>query len=991
MSDTLKITAPFKYKAFLSYSHRDAEWGDWLHKSLETYRIPRRLVGTPGPDGPRPARFYPVFRDREELPTAHDLNEQIKAALEQSANLIVIGSPNSAASRWVNEEILAFKRLGRENRIQTLIVSGHPTAEDEPSLEELASRTGAAARGAPLPQASFPRALKFKLGKDGSLSGERAHPLAADARPEGDGREHAKLKLIAGLLGLGFEELRQRDAEARRARLRLQVAGVAAIVFVIVGLIFYYQRESNIDARAALFVAQAQGELFQRDYAKAEIAAAEALTYRDNADTRKLLLAARLGGISTVARSTQGLASELNVFSSDGDLVAAVAKGSAGAPVTISIMSPIDHNQLWRIALPAAAGVPDSIAFSERSGTGRRIALGWPEHNAASFHVGVWTLKDGAAAMPYGELTTETPAGRHSKRIPSLAFAPQHSWLATGSEDGKLTLWDLSGERPHLIWEQDGTHAPDVHGIAFNQDGTLLASGGGDYLAKVWKTSDMTGAAYDPAAPYKPHTIEPLYVLTGHIDSVFVVAFSPDGHRIATGGYDRTIRIWDFNLVLPDADKHPQPQTVATLSGHEGTIFALSFSADGKLLTSGASDGAVDLWDASAGRLLDKFKPEDGIVRSVATPKFDHGVHIGSEGGWSVWSVGGSSLVKRLWNGGATVGILAFDPTGEYLAGSGGGDDGRVRVWDRSYRLVHLLDPVSPADYTDGIAFSPDGRWIVSGGTNNVIHVWDRTQPGWAKVATDDKVLAHGGAVWGLCFDPKGKWLASSNQSPDVEIKRWDPANWTLIDKTPELQDSVYALVCDPAGNRIVAGDSKARVTVLDAKDLRSTESVINVRQGEVNVWSLSLMASPHAILSGNSDGYVRRWVPKDAGWPGTGKDEQIATSPADAKVNPTINSVAYDAKLGWVAAGGVGPSVEIYDKDLHHLRSLSGHDGTIWWVTFDPQGTRLAYGGLDGIVRVVNLDAMLRLDTDSPTDIYRATQQETGLSVNGDKIVRLE
>ncbi len=143
MSDIPKSAGPFKYKAFLSYSHRDAVWGGWLHKALEEYRIPRRLVGTPGPDGPRPARFYPVFRDREELPTAHDLNEQIRDALEQSAYLIVICSPNSASSRWVNEEILAFKRLGRENRIQTLVVDGHPTAEDEPSLEELATRTGA--------------------------------------------------------------------------------------------------------------------------------------------------------------------------------------------------------------------------------------------------------------------------------------------------------------------------------------------------------------------------------------------------------------------------------------------------------------------------------------------------------------------------------------------------------------------------------------------------------------------------------------------------------------------------------------------------------------------------------------------------------------------------------------------------------------------------------------------------------------------------------
>ncbi|MEI9994233.1 MAG: TIR domain-containing protein [Rhizomicrobium sp.] len=1012
MSDIPKDGVPYKYKAFLSYSHRDADWGDWLHKALETYPIPRRLVGTPGPDGPRPARFYPVFRDREELPTAHDLNEQIKVALQQSANLIVIGSPNSAASRWVNEEILAFKRLGRENRIQTLVVSGHPTAEDEPSLEELAERTGAAARGAALPQASFPRALKFKLGKDGNLSGERTHPLAADARPEGDGREHAKLKLIAGLLGLGFEELRRRDAEAKRARLRLQFAGALAVVAVILGVIFYFLRANTLDARSSQFIAEAGSELFQRDYAKAEIAAAEALTYRDTDAARKLLLAARLGGVSSVARSAKDLTSELNVFSSDGGVVAAVTRGASG--VTISVLSPSDKKLLWRITLPSAAGVPDSIAFSEHKYGNRQIAAAWPENDAKTFHVGVWNLPDGRPTGQMRELTTGTETGRHDKRIPSMAFSPGRPWLATGGEDSKLMLWDLSLERPRLIWEQDNTHFPDVHGIAFNADGTLLASAGGDYLANIWKTVDMTGANYDPHAPYEAHTIKPVFTLTGHNDSVFVVAFGPDGcHltpasnqvtppgdkppapltfdggcKIASGGYERTIRIWDLTQL-----KDNQPQTVATLSGHDGTILALAFSDDGKFLTSGASDGAADLWDATAGRLLDKFKPDDEAVRSVSTPRFETGVHIGSEKGWSVWSVQGSSLVARLWNGSATIGVLAFDPTGEFLAASGVNDDGRIRVWNRSNRLVYLLDPGAPGEYINGVVFSPDRRWIVAGGGKGTIHVWDRTKPGWQKVPGTEDVMKHGGFVWGLCFDSRSSQLASSNQSPDVKIKRWRTSDWSMIDQTKpgQLVDSVYALVCDPVSGRIVAGDSKARVAVRDA-GLGTTAETINVTQGEVNVWSLALADTPHSILSGNSDGHVYRWVPPDAGWAGPNKGEKIGTSSDDAKVNPTINSVAYDAKHGWVAAGGVGPSVELYDiKDLHHLRSLSGHDGTIWWVTFDPQGTRLAYGGLDGIVRVVDLEAMLRLDTDSPADIYRDSQRETGLTVEGDTILRLK
>jgi eukaryotic-like serine/threonine-protein kinase len=124
----------FKYVAFISYSHLDKKWGDWLHRALESYRVPRRLVGTAGRDGPVPRRLFPVFRDREELPTAADLGEQINDALANSACLIVVCSPNSAKSIWVNQEILTFKRMGRDNRILAIIVDGEPNASDKTGL-----------------------------------------------------------------------------------------------------------------------------------------------------------------------------------------------------------------------------------------------------------------------------------------------------------------------------------------------------------------------------------------------------------------------------------------------------------------------------------------------------------------------------------------------------------------------------------------------------------------------------------------------------------------------------------------------------------------------------------------------------------------------------------------------------------------------------------------------------------------------------------------
>jgi WD40 repeat protein len=972
---------PSKYKAFLSYSHRDKPWGDWLHKALESYRVPKRLVGTAGRDRAVPAKLFPIFRDREELSSSSDLNDQIKTALEQSAYLVVICSPHSANSHWVNEEILAFKRMGRENCILALIVEGEPYAADKAGMDAGLE--------------CFPLGLKYKLGPDGDQSAVRAEPLAADARREGDGKENAKLKLVAGLLGIGYDTLKQREVEARRARARVWAAAVAAVAVSFFGVIAYFLIGQTRDANAARFVAEARGDFSQRDYARAEIAAAEALTYRDTPEIRELLSLARLGGVSSVARSAKAPRSELNIFSRDGDVVATVLKSGTSAGITVVIAYPDQHKELWRIVLPATTEVPDSMAFSELVGDMRRIAIAWPDRASSTLiHVGVWDLARGKAAGRFRELLSSTdPAlGRHTKRILSLAFHPSKPWIATSGEDGKICLWDLSLDQPKLIWEKVGAHYPDVNGIAFNADGSLLASGGGDYLVKVWKISDIVGAKYDARAPTKAPAVEPLYTLTGHNDSIFAVAFSPDGHRLASGGYDRTIRIWDFNLTAKDDTGKPQPQTVATLSGHEGTIFALAYSDDGKLLLSGASDEAARLWDAMVGRQMYKFTPDDGIIRSVSVSAFDEGVHLGGEHGWSLWSMRGGALVAPLWNGGTTVGAIAFDPTGQYLAAGGGGNDTKIRVWDRSYHLAHVLDPQSPGEYVNGIAFSADERWLAAAGGNQVIHIWDRKN-GWNQIYPANKdTLRHDGPIWGLCFDPQNKWLASSNESrstpQNVRIRRWNLGDWSLEDESERLDDQVYALACDAGGKYLVSGDSSARVTVWQTDPLRPTTSTINVHQGEADVWSVAIGNSPHAILSGNSDGHIYRWVPDEPGWTDTRRGEKVSTSDEDAKVNPTINSVAYNQRNGWVAAGGVGPSVEIYDSNLHKIRSLRGHDGTIWWVTFDPQGSRLAYGGLDGILRVIDIEQMNRLDTDPPKKLYQESQQLTGLSVEDGKIV---
>src|SRR5437763_8309439 len=197
-------TGACAYRAFISYSHRDKAVATRLHRTVESYRIPAKLVGTVTPVGKVPKRLAPVFRDRDELPASADLGGELTAALKRSMFLMVICSPASAKSHWVDQEILNFKRMHGDSRVLALIVGGTPYGSDMPGRED---------------EECFPRSLRFKLGPDGELSDTPAEPIAADIRTDGDGRRLAYLKLIAGLTGVKLADLVQRETQRRMQRL----------------------------------------------------------------------------------------------------------------------------------------------------------------------------------------------------------------------------------------------------------------------------------------------------------------------------------------------------------------------------------------------------------------------------------------------------------------------------------------------------------------------------------------------------------------------------------------------------------------------------------------------------------------------------------------------------------------------------------------------------------------------------------------------------
>jgi hypothetical protein len=204
-----------RYRAFISYSHVDTNWAKWLHRALESFVIDKDLVGRKTAAGKVPKTLRPIFRDRDDFIAGDMLSEQTPEALNASNALVVICSPASAKSRFVDEEIRLFKSRQPDRQVIPIIVGGTP---NDPQDE------------------CFSSGLKFKVSPKGEITDVPDEPLAADVREHGDGKNLALAKVVAGLLGLPADDVFRRAERARRRRRRVLI-GVAAATILIMSLL----------------------------------------------------------------------------------------------------------------------------------------------------------------------------------------------------------------------------------------------------------------------------------------------------------------------------------------------------------------------------------------------------------------------------------------------------------------------------------------------------------------------------------------------------------------------------------------------------------------------------------------------------------------------------------------------------------------------------------------------------------------------------------
>lgn len=195
----------FRYRAFLSYAHADTSWAKWLHGRLEAFRIDRDLAGRATSLGVVPTSLRPVFRDRDDFTGGHSLTDATIAALDASGTLVVLCSPHSARSKYVNEEVRLFRWRHPERPVIPVVIEG--TYPD-----------------------NFPPALRNEVDADGTITDRPMTPLGPDLREHADGRQLGLAKVVAGMIGVGSDDIYRRAERARRhsARFRNGVIAVRA-------------------------------------------------------------------------------------------------------------------------------------------------------------------------------------------------------------------------------------------------------------------------------------------------------------------------------------------------------------------------------------------------------------------------------------------------------------------------------------------------------------------------------------------------------------------------------------------------------------------------------------------------------------------------------------------------------------------------------------------------------------------------------------------
>jgi WD40 repeat protein len=513
------------------------------------------------------------------------------------------------------------------------------------------------------------------------------------------------------------------------------------------------------------------------------------------------------------------------------------------------------------------------------------------------------------------------------------------SW-PPGAEDLRGFEWHYLNRLAHRAVLALKGHKGMILGMAFSPDGHRLATTDVG-VVRVW---DAAGG-------------REVLTLKGHRGLVQGVAWSPDGRRLASAG--DTVRLWDAT----------SGREVLTLKGHAHGVLGVAWSPDGRRLASSGSDGTLRVWDAASGRELLTLKAHRGQVRGVAfSPHGRRLASAGLDGAVRLWDAASGREVFTLKGHADSVRAVTWSPRGRRLASAGA--DGTVRVWDAaSGREVLTLRGHAGTVYS--VAYSPDGRRLASAVADGTIRLWEAVSG--REVLT---LKGHAGLVLSVAFSPDGRRLATAGL--DGAVRLWDAASslealtlrlqpgtvpavaWSPDDRLATTDEGVvrvwdaasgrelltlkgYLAAWGPDGRCLASAGPDGRVRVWDAASGR--ELLTLQRHGGINQswWGMGYSPDGRRLAGVDGDGTVWLW---DAA-----SGRQVLAFKAHAG---QVYGLAYSPDGRRLAGAGGDGSVRLWDAASgRQVLALRGHTGPVVSVAFSPDGRRLASAGGDGSVRL--------------------------------------
>ena len=446
-------------------------------------------------------------------------------------------------------------------------------------------------------------------------------------------------------------------------------------------------------------------------------------------------------------------------------------------------------------------------------------------------------------------------------------------------------------------------HTGEVMALAVAPDGSWLASGSWDKTVRIWD----------------PVTGRERAVLTGHMDRVTALAVAPDGSWLASGSWDKTVRIWD-----PATGRER-----AVLTGHSGEVIAVVAAPDGRWLASGGRDDAVRIWDPANGRVRATQAME---VTALTVAPGDSWLVAGNLAGVGIWDpVAGPEQVTII-DSAQWVRALAMAPDGRWLAIAYGQFSSwgiQICTFASSSRLT-LADP---SYRTAALAVAPDGSWLASGNWEGRVRVWNP-----ATGRERFTLVGHRGEVAALAVAPDGSWLASGGR--DFRVRIWDPFTDQERAIPVDNMGHITAVAVAPNWSWLAASDREGRVCIWDAASRRERTTMAVHSE-----WVTALVVAPDGswLASGGADYRVRVWDPA------TGQERMVLTGHVGQ-----VTAVAVAPDGSWLASGSRDKTVRIWDPATGQERMvLTGHVGQVTAVAVAPDGSWLASGSQDKTVRI--------------------------------------